>query len=136
MLLQILWSLETLGTKVTVKRLQGNVDAEMRRDVVALDRCHTTLLPQASQRQIVGGLAAHVVVTEVLIQDLGGLKHFSAWSPMAHKGTLEVFLLDLLIGFLHFLDGLHGALGFGKVFFLQRRLSDSFCLKLVLILGR
>ncbi len=72
-----------------------------------------------------------MVVTEVLIQDLGSLKHFSARSPVAHKGTLEVFLLYLFVSFLHLLDRLDGA--FGEVLILQRRLCDSLWLNLVLL---
>jgi hypothetical protein len=36
-LLEILRSLESLATEVALMRLEGNVDADMRCDVVALD---------------------------------------------------------------------------------------------------
>jgi hypothetical protein len=38
-LLEILRSLESLATEVALMRLEGNVDADMRCDVVALDGC-------------------------------------------------------------------------------------------------
>jgi hypothetical protein len=38
-LLQILRSLERLATKVALMRLEGDVDADVRCDVVALDGC-------------------------------------------------------------------------------------------------
>jgi hypothetical protein len=38
-LLEILRSLESLATEVALMRLEGNVDADMRCDVVALDSC-------------------------------------------------------------------------------------------------
>jgi hypothetical protein len=38
-LLEILRSLESLSTEVALMRLEGNVDADMRCDVIALDGC-------------------------------------------------------------------------------------------------
>jgi hypothetical protein len=38
-LLEILRSLESLATEVALMRLEGNVDADMRCDVIALDGC-------------------------------------------------------------------------------------------------
>jgi hypothetical protein len=38
-LLEILRSLESLSTEVALMRLEGNVDADMRCDVITLDGC-------------------------------------------------------------------------------------------------
>jgi hypothetical protein len=66
-LLKILRSLERLATEVALMRLEGNVDADMRCDVVALDSCDTTWTPVASQVEVVCALATDVAFANVLL---------------------------------------------------------------------
>lgn len=67
MLLQVLGTLEGLSTEVTLVRLQGNVDSDMRRDVVALDRRGTAAAPLAGQVEVVGALTANMSFTNVFL---------------------------------------------------------------------
>ena len=67
-LLEILGALERLATKVAFVRLQGNVNTNMRGDVITLDGGSTAVAPLACQVQIVGALAANVTFTNVILQ--------------------------------------------------------------------
>ncbi len=49
MLLEILWTLETLATEFTLVRLERNVDSDMRGDVVTLNSGSTARVPLASE---------------------------------------------------------------------------------------
>lgn len=67
MLLEILRTLEGLSTEVTLVWLQGNVNTNVRGDVVALDRCGAARVPLASQVEVVGALPADVPLTNVVL---------------------------------------------------------------------
>lgn len=67
MLLQVLRTLEGLATEVALVRLQGDMDTNVRRDVVALDRGGTAGTPLTSQVQVVGALAADMALTHVFL---------------------------------------------------------------------
>lgn len=67
MLLQILGALERLPTKVTLVWLQGDVNTNVRGDVVALDRCGAARVPLASQVEVVGALSANMSLTDVVL---------------------------------------------------------------------
>ena len=67
MLLQILRALERFATEVTLVRLQGNVDANMRCDVVALDSCRATCAPLTGQVEVVGALASDVTLAYMVL---------------------------------------------------------------------
>lgn len=67
MLLEILGALEGLSTKVALVWLQGNVDTNVRGDVVALNRCGTARVPLASQIEVVGALPTDVPLTDVIL---------------------------------------------------------------------
>jgi hypothetical protein len=69
-LLEILGALEALAAKVTLVRLEWNVNTDMRRDVVALDCCCSALVPLARQVQVVGALAANMLLANMLIERL------------------------------------------------------------------
>ena len=71
MLLQILGPLERLAAKITLVRLEGHVNTDVGGDVVALRAGDVAVAPSAGEAEVVGGLAADVVVAEVVVEDLG-----------------------------------------------------------------
>jgi len=76
-LLEILGPLERLAAVVSLVRLEGHMDADVRRDVVALDRGGAALVPLAGEVQVVGALAANVFLADVLLGDELAIFHFS-----------------------------------------------------------
>jgi hypothetical protein len=66
-LLQILRSFEALSTEVTLVRLERDVDADVRSDVITLHRCRAAGIPAAGKVQIVGALATNMALTDVLL---------------------------------------------------------------------
>ena len=66
-LLEILGALERLSAEVALVWLQGNMDTDVRGDVVALDRRGTARVPLASQVEVVGALPANVPLTDVVL---------------------------------------------------------------------
>lgn len=68
MLLEILGALEGLAAELALMRLQRNVHADVRGDVVALDRGGAALAPGAGQVEVVGGLAADMALAHVLLE--------------------------------------------------------------------
>lgn len=69
MLLEILGTLECLAAELALVRLQGNVDSDVRGDVVALDSRGSALAPGAGEIEIVSGLAADMPLADVLLGD-------------------------------------------------------------------
>lgn len=67
-LLEILRTLERLATKVAFVRLERNVNADVRSDVVSLDGGGTASTPLASQVQVVGALAANMALADVILR--------------------------------------------------------------------
>jgi len=68
-LLEILGPLERLAAEVALVRLEGHMDADVRGDVVALDRGSAALVPLAGEVQVVGALAANMLLADVLLGD-------------------------------------------------------------------
>lgn len=66
-LLEILRALEGLSAEVALVWLQGNVNTNVRGDVVALHRCCTARVPLACQIEVVGALPANVPLTDVVL---------------------------------------------------------------------
>lgn len=66
-LLQILGPLEGLATEITLVRLQGHMDPDVRGDVIALDRGRVASTPLASQVQVVGALTADMALADVFL---------------------------------------------------------------------
>lgn len=66
-LLQVLRPLERLAAEIALVRLQGDVNANVRGDVVALHSSCATRVPLAGQVQIVGALPAYVLLTEMVL---------------------------------------------------------------------
>lgn len=69
-LLQILGTLESLATEVALVRLQGDVDTNVRRDVVTLYSRSTAVTPLAGQVQVVGALATNMAFANVVLIDV------------------------------------------------------------------
>lgn len=70
MLLEILWALECFATKVALVRLQRNMNADVRGDMVTLDGGGATCAPLAGQVEIVGALATDVALAYVILDVL------------------------------------------------------------------
>ena len=68
MLLEVLWTLEALATKVALVRLQGDMDANVRGDVVAFDGRGMTIPPRTHQVEVVRTLAAHMTIADVFLE--------------------------------------------------------------------
>jgi hypothetical protein len=67
MLLQVLGALERLAAELTLVRLERHMDANVRGDVVTLDRSSAARVPLAGEVQVVGALAANMAFTDVLL---------------------------------------------------------------------
>ena len=68
MLLEILRALESLATELALMWLQRDVDADVARDVIALDGSGTALTPRAGEIEVVGGLAADMTFADVILR--------------------------------------------------------------------
>ena len=67
--LKILRTFEFLIADFAVVRLEWNMNAEVRGDVVPLGTCRVTLvLPLASKSKVISRLAANVVVAKVIVE--------------------------------------------------------------------
>jgi hypothetical protein len=66
-LLQVLGALERLAAEVALVRLEWDMNADVRRDVVTLDRRSATGTPLARQVEVVGALATDVLLTQMVL---------------------------------------------------------------------
>jgi len=73
MLLQVLGPLERLAAEVALVGLQRHVDADVRGDVVSLDRGGAARVPLARQVQVVGALAANMLLAKVVLGRSAGV---------------------------------------------------------------
>ena len=69
MLLQVLRALEGLPAEVALVRLEGDVDADVRGDVITLDCRGAAVAPLTGQVQIVGAFATDVTLADVVLPD-------------------------------------------------------------------
>jgi L-rhamnose isomerase len=67
-LLEILRTLEGFAAEIALVRLQRNVHANVRGDVIALDSGSATVTPLAGQIQVVGTLATNMALTDVVLR--------------------------------------------------------------------
>jgi hypothetical protein len=67
MLLQVLGALERLLTKVALVWLEGNMNTNVRGDVIALDSGGVALIPSTGEVEIVGALAANMTLTHMVL---------------------------------------------------------------------
>lgn len=69
MLLQVLGPLEGLAAELALVRLERNMDADMRGDVVTLHSGGPATVPVAGEVQVVGALAANMTLTDVFLKE-------------------------------------------------------------------
>ena len=67
MFLEILRALECLAAELAFVRLQGDVNPDVRGDVVTLDRGGSALAPGAGQVEVVRRLAANMALADVFL---------------------------------------------------------------------
>jgi hypothetical protein len=67
MFLQVLGTFERFSAKVTFVRLQWDVDADMRSDVVTLDGGGTAGVPSTGQVQVISALPSNVLLTDMVL---------------------------------------------------------------------
>jgi hypothetical protein len=89
MLLQVLGALERLATELALVRLEGNMNTDMRSNVVALHSSGATRVPVACEIQIVCALATNMALTDVLIERLWCGKLLVTVTPAAGQGLLS-----------------------------------------------
>ncbi len=68
MLLQVLRTLECLATEIASMRLERNVDADVRGDVVAFDDGNMAIGPTTGQVEVVGTLATNMPLANMVLQ--------------------------------------------------------------------
>lgn len=88
MLLEILRTLEGLAAEVALVGLQGHVDPDVRGDVIALDGGGPALVPLAGEVQVVGALAANVLLADVIVEDLSRGEALVALGPAAGEALI------------------------------------------------
>ena len=67
MFLEVLRALESLAAEFAPVRLQGNMDPDVRGDVVAFDHCNVAVTPCALQVEVICAFASDVSVADVLL---------------------------------------------------------------------
>lgn len=72
MFLLILWPFESFPTKFAPMRLQRNVNANVRRDVITLDNFNLTITPSTDQIQVIGAFAANMGVAYMVLNLAAG----------------------------------------------------------------
>lgn len=65
--LQILRPFESLAAEVTFVRLQGDVDSDVRGDMVALHGGGSARVPSTGEVEVVGALSANMLLADVLL---------------------------------------------------------------------
>jgi len=68
-LLEILRTLEGLAAEVAFVGLERHVDSDVGGDVITLDGGGPALVPLAGEVQVVGALAADVLLADVIVED-------------------------------------------------------------------
>lgn len=85
MFLQVLGTLEALATEVTLVRLEGNMDTNVRGNVITLDGCCAAIVPATGQVQIISALATDMTLTDVIIEGLRRLAALGTFVPLASE---------------------------------------------------
>jgi hypothetical protein len=67
MLLQILGTLKGLAAEIALVRLERDMNADVRSDVIALDGSSAATCPLARQVEVVGALPANMTLTDVIL---------------------------------------------------------------------
>lgn len=66
-LLQVLWSFESLATEFALVRLQGHMDTNMRGDMVSLHCGRSAVTPLTGEIEIICALATDMSFTNVVL---------------------------------------------------------------------
>jgi hypothetical protein len=77
MLLQVLGTLECLPTDFAFMRLQWDMHADVRRDVIALYRRSRAIAPVAFELEVVGALAPNMLLADVILCAISSAQKFS-----------------------------------------------------------
>lgn len=85
MLLQILRTLELLAAGLAFVRLERDVNAEMRGDVVTLHSSYPTATPSTSEVEVVGRLAANMLIAQMFVKLVSLGENSRAGSPLARQ---------------------------------------------------
>lgn len=88
MLFQVLGTLEGFTAEVALVWLQRYMDTNMRSDMITLDSGGLALIPLASKVQVVGALAANMLLTYVLIESFGSVEFVAAAGPAAGERVI------------------------------------------------
>lgn len=80
MFFEILRALEGFATEFAFVRFQGNMDTDVRCDMVAFHCCGTAATPLTRQIEIVGTLAADVSFADMLLCD-SQYDEVKVWAP-------------------------------------------------------
>lgn len=75
MLLEILRTLEALAAEIALVRLQGNVNTDMRSNMITLHRGGAARVPLACEVKVVGALATNVLLANVFLFIMLGNRH-------------------------------------------------------------
>jgi len=65
--------------------LEGDMNTNMRGDMISLDSSGPALIPLARQVEVVSALATDMFLANVLIKSLGGVELFKAVIPAADE---------------------------------------------------
>jgi hypothetical protein len=68
-LLEILRPLEGFAAEVALVRLQGDVHADMRSDVITLDRCGAAVTPLTGEVEVVCAFAANMAFANMVLHE-------------------------------------------------------------------
>jgi len=67
MLLQVLRAFKCLTTKVTFVRFEGDMNSNVRGDMITLDSSCIAIIPRAGQSQIISALASDMPLTHMFL---------------------------------------------------------------------
>jgi hypothetical protein len=91
MFLQILGTLEGFATEFAFVRFQGNMNSNVRGDMVAFDRCGAAATPLARKVEVIGALTAYVSLADMfLYKPLLVRRVQASFKPGRHGSLIRV----------------------------------------------
>lgn len=96
MLLEVLGAFERFAAEVTSMRLQGNMDANMRGNVITLDHGDVAVRPSTLQVQIVCAFATDVNFADVVLDRCQSCQRMTKWSRIRRGLRHSEFALGSL----------------------------------------
>jgi len=88
MLLEILRTLEGLAAEVALMGLQRHMDSNVGGDMIALDSGGPALVPLAGEVQVVGALAANMLLADVIVEDFSRGESLITLGPAAGEALI------------------------------------------------